>query len=183
MLQPLLAEVVRAERGLDFGSGDGAFASLVLSTGRVGELVPVDVMARPRSVVQPILYDGRRLPFDDGEFDLAYAIDVLHHCPEPTASLRDLARVTSRWLLVKDHTWERRWQKSALALMDELGNRRFGVPCLYHHQRGWSWDEVLRHGGFERVRLVHPAPCHVGAMRWANWLEYIALWRRAEPPS
>ena len=42
------------------------------------------------------VYDGRRLPFADGELDLAFAICVLHHVdpPDRGALLAEMARVT-----------------------------------------------------------------------------------------
>ena len=42
------------------------------------------------------VYDGRRLPFADGELDLAFAICVLHHVdpPDRGALLGEMARVT-----------------------------------------------------------------------------------------
>jgi SAM-dependent methyltransferase len=40
-------------------------------------------------------YDGRRLPFEDGRFDVAFAICVLHHVdpPERQAFVKELGRV------------------------------------------------------------------------------------------
>jgi SAM-dependent methyltransferase len=179
LFQPLLAEVGPVGRALDFGSGDGWFANQFRTSGRVKDLVPVDVLRRENVLVEPVLYDGVTLPFPDRSFDLTYAVDVLHHCPDPAVSLRDLLRVTGKWFLLKDHTWRTKLGKYLLAGLDEIGNRKFGVPCLYKHQRGWEWDAALAAAGFERVRLVHPARCHWGLMRWVNRFEFVALWRRA----
>jgi len=179
MFQPLLDRIGQVDRTLDYGSGDGWFAHQVQSSGRVKELVPVEVLKRDQVLVEPVLFDGVRLPFPDRAFDLAYAVDVIHHCPDPTASLRDLLRVTGTYFLLKDHTWNTTAGKCLLAVLDELGNRRFGVPCAYKHQRGWEWDATFKAEGFERVELIHPARCHVGGMWWVNRFEFIALWRRA----
>jgi 2-polyprenyl-3-methyl-5-hydroxy-6-metoxy-1,4-benzoquinol methylase len=40
------------------------------------------------------------LPFADGEFDLAAAIEVLEHVPDPQHTVAEMARVASRHLLV-----------------------------------------------------------------------------------
>lgn len=37
--------------------------------------------------------DAERLPFDDGVFDVVYSWGVLHHTPDPTAAVREAARV------------------------------------------------------------------------------------------
>ena len=51
--------------------------------GTIAEIVPVDVKARKKTLIAPLLYDGVKLPFADGQFDLVYSFDVLHHCPDP----------------------------------------------------------------------------------------------------
>ena len=38
--------------------------------------------------------DGERLPFDDGEFDVAATLRTLHHTPHPELLVAELARVT-----------------------------------------------------------------------------------------
>ena len=43
---------------------------------------------------------AQRLPFADNEFDLAAAIEVLEHVPDPEATVAEMARVARRHLLV-----------------------------------------------------------------------------------
>jgi SAM-dependent methyltransferase len=166
-------------RALDFGSGDGWFAASFQAARITTEVVPVDVLHRRRTLVAPRLYDGGRLPFADASFDLVYAVDVLHHCPDPAASLAELLRVAGGWLLLKDHTCGGPPQRWTLALLDEIGNRRFGVPSPHRYQRGWEWLPAIERAGFELERMVHPARCHTGLLgRATNRLQFVALWRR-----
>ena len=167
-------------RVLDFGAGDGFFASELGRLPQVEQLVPVDVVARPNSLVVPQLYDGKRLPFEGASFDLAYAVDVLHHCPDPVAAIDDMARCSSRYLLIKDHTFTSAAGRWTLAVLDELGNRRFGIPSPYLYQRGWHWVEHLEARGWRRLAFTHPLDCHSGALGWAtNRLQWVGLWERA----
>lgn len=179
MLRPLLAPHAPFSKVLDYGSGDGLFARLFAEEGIAEEVVPVDVQLRSKCHVDPVIYDGTKLPFDDRSFELVYAMDVLHHCDDPQACLRDLARCSSKYVLIKDHTYEKSLGRFTLGLLDEIGNRRFGIPCRYHYQQGWEWSEWLQDEGFVADELCHPAPCHAGPVgRWLNQLEFIALWRR-----
>jgi SAM-dependent methyltransferase len=180
IVRPLLAGREPAGRALDFGAGDGWFAQTFRELGLVREVVAVDVQKRRRSFVEPVLYDGARLPFPDRSFDLVYAVDVLHHCPDPEASLRDLLRVSGGRVLLKDHTYTTAAGKLTLAVLDEIGNRRFGVPSIYKYQRGWRWLDVLREEGFEQEALVHPAVCETRPpLSWfVNRLHFVGLWRR-----
>ena len=139
----------------------------------------MEVQSRNHCLVQPVLFDGRHLPFPDRSFELAYSIDVLHHCDDPQASLREMLRCTARLLVIKDHTYRTPFGRLTLSILDELGNRRFGIPSLYHFQRAWQWFPWIEQGGFKLRTLVHPAPCHGGIYGWAaNRMEFLAVWER-----
>ncbi|HXO19078.1 MAG TPA: class I SAM-dependent methyltransferase [Thermoanaerobaculia bacterium] len=181
IVRPLLAPHAPVERALDFGCGDGLFAKVFQESGLAREVVAVDVQRRRRTLVEPLLYDGSRLPFADGSFDLVYALDVLHHCPDPRASLADLLRCSRNLVLLKDHTYGSLAGRATLAVLDEIGNRRFGVPSIYKYQRGWEWLPAIEEAGFKREALVHPAVCETRPpLSWfVNRLHFVGLWRRA----
>lgn len=168
------------QRALDFGSGDGWFAQQLNATGVAREVVAVDVLRRRDALVEPLLYDGQRLPFPDRSFDLVYAIDVLHHCPDPAAGLREILRVSRGDVALKDHTFDNLAQRILLAFMDELGNRRFGVRSLYRYQRGWEWLPAFAAAGFHQVELRHPLACdpRLPWRWWAPRLQFLGLWER-----
>ncbi len=166
---------------LDFGSGDGYFASAIGKLPSIGTVSAVDVVQRPQSLIQPTLYNGTTLPFDDRKFELCYAVDVLHHCTDPLAAIDEMARCSKRFLLIKDHTQNGRLDNFALAVMDELGNRRFGIPSTYRYQQRWRWCEHIESKGWVRRSLQAALPCHSGLLGWAtNRLQFVALWERAD---
>jgi SAM-dependent methyltransferase len=139
------------------------------------------VQPRTKTFVPVTLYPGDRLPFADRAFDLSYAVDVLHHCPQPRDSLKELARCTRRWLLLKDHTYRSFAGWWTLACLDELGNRRFGIPSPYRYMRNWEWFDVLTDAGFELRQRIHPAAVHPGGLGWAtNHLQFVAVWERID---
>jgi hypothetical protein len=179
-IQRSLESIGPLETALDFGSGDGWFAQQVRSSNHVRNVVPVDVKRRAQVLAEPQIYDGKRLPFSDRAFDLVYAVDVLHHCTNPFQQLDDLVRCTSRYLLLKDHTYDTVLGRYALAVMDELGNRRFGIPSVYQYQHGKSWHLHLVKAGFVPIRYLHPMVCHVGVLgAMTNCLQYLALYERS----
>ncbi len=166
---------------LDFGSGDGWFASKFKASGLVEKLVPLDVKRRESVFVEPQLYGGDVLPFEDKAFDLVYAVDVLHHCPDPMKQLADLARCSSRFLMLKDHNYQTQVGRYTLAVLDEIGNRRFGIPSPYRYQRNWAWHLHLLSSGWSAVAYIHPAICHTGILgELTNGLQYVALYERVE---
>jgi SAM-dependent methyltransferase len=170
-----------SNRVLDFGSGDGWYAKRVIDEGFAKELVAVDVKRREHTYVEPLLYEGERLPFPDGHFDLVYAIDVLHHCPDPETMLKEMLRVASRHFVIKDHTYRNTIGKFALAVMDEIGNRRFGIPSPQNYQREWKWDGVFHQSGWKKQSIIYPARCHHGLLGvLTNHLQYVAHYERLE---
>lgn len=178
-LRVALQQATPLDSALDFGAGDGFFAHQLGQLGVARQITPVDVVERRHSWVRPQLYDGRRLPFADRSFDLCYAVDVVHHCPDPLQALAEMARCSRRWLLLKDHNCQGPLGHFTLAVLDELGNRRFGIPSPGRYQRHWAWARWLEANGFERVHWQHPLPSHVGLLgRATNGLQFIGLWRR-----
>jgi len=102
-----LAERVRVfvgasgdERALDVGCGAGALALAlallvreVVGVDRVPELLE---LARERAPGNATFAeaDATRLPYPNGEFDLAGTLRTLHHVPRPELVLAELVRVT-----------------------------------------------------------------------------------------
>lgn len=179
-IQAALVGRGRISETLDFGAGDGFFAAHLPQVATLGSITPVDVVERASSWVRPTIYDGHRLPFADRSFDLCYAIDVLHHCPDPFQALADMARCTRRYLLIKDHNHTGALGRAVLAVLDELGNRRFGIPSPYLYQRRWNWVEWIESHGFARRHWLHPMPCHRGPLALTNRMQFLGLWERVD---
>ncbi|MEM7051140.1 MAG: class I SAM-dependent methyltransferase [Acidobacteriota bacterium] len=180
-LRRVLGPIAPVPRALDFGSGDGWFAQQLTAEGLITEVVPVDVQRRSQHFVEPQLYDGERLPFEDRSFDLVYAVDVLHHTPDPPTSLRDLLRCSRSAFVLKDHNHQSWLGKLTLSLLDEAGNRRFGVPSLYHYQRRWDWLPVIAEAGFHQDELDSKIVCEErpGLSLFVNKFQFIGRWTRA----
>ena len=105
---------------------------------------------------------AEHLPFDDGEFDVACAIEVLEHVPDPEHTLAEMARVSARWLLVSVPR-EPLWRALNLvrgAYVRELGNT---PGHLNHWSRGGFARLLARHG--EVVELRSPPPWTVALVR------------------
>jgi len=178
-IQTILQGVPRAAIALDFGSGDGWFADQLERLGHAGAVVPAEVSVRSASIRRPVLFDGQQLPFADEAFDITFAIDVFHHCPNPADAIKEALRCTKNYFVIKDHTYRNQLDWLTLAALDELGNRRFGVHSPGCYQRGWAWNAHLEACGFARKLLVHPAPCHSGVLgRMTNHLQFLGLWVR-----
>ncbi len=85
-------------RCLDLGSDNGVISLLLRRGG--GDWASADLTEEAvgsiRSLVRDDvhLFDGRRLPFRDAEFDRVVVVDMLEHVPDDGLFARELARVT-----------------------------------------------------------------------------------------
>lgn len=166
---------------VDVGAGEGWYAKHLVDDGVVGRCDAVEVSRRERTVVEPVLYDGKRLPMADRSADLVYAIDVVHHAPDPRALLDEIARVAAKWILLKDHTYSTPIGRATLTVLDEIGNRRFGIPSPGTYQREWTWLAHLASRGFHVRTMIHPAPCQRGLLgAFTNPLQWVAVFERRD---
>jgi len=98
---------------------------------------------------------AENLPFAANEFDLASAIEVLEHVPDPDHTLAEMARCAERHLLVsvpREPLW-RMLNVARGAYWRELGN----TPGHLNHWSRRSFQRLLsRHGEVIEVRSPFP---------------------------
>ncbi|HEV2776492.1 MAG TPA: class I SAM-dependent methyltransferase [Solirubrobacteraceae bacterium] len=98
---------------------------------------------------------AENLPFADGEFDVATAIEVLEHVPEPGHTVAEMARVASGHLLVsvpREPLW-RALNMARGAYLQQLGN----TPGHLNHWSKRSFVKLLsRHGDVIEARSPFP---------------------------
>ena len=98
---------------------------------------------------------AENLPFGDGEFDVAAAIEVLEHVPDPEHTVAEMARVAQRHLIVsvpREPLW-RALNMARGAYWKDLGN----TPGHLNHWSKRSFVTLLeRHGEVVEARSPFP---------------------------
>ncbi|HEX6389369.1 MAG TPA: class I SAM-dependent methyltransferase [Solirubrobacteraceae bacterium] len=101
------------------------------------------------------IMEAENLPFADGEFDVATAIEVLEHVPDPEHTVAEMARVAQRWLLVsvpREPLW-RGLNMARGAYLRDLGN----TPGHINHWTKRSFVSLLsQHGEVVQARSPFP---------------------------
>ena len=98
---------------------------------------------------------AEHMPFADGEFDMACAIEVLEHVPDPVHTVAEMARVARRHLLVsvpREPLW-RMLNMARGAYLTDLGN----TPGHVNHWSKRSFVRLLAQHG-EVVEKRSPFP-------------------------
>jgi SAM-dependent methyltransferase len=147
---------------LDVGSSIGMLAREMQD--RTGaSFTGVDIHVFAETAVPVVRYDGRRLPFDDGSFDLVTIVDVLHHTEDPAALLAEARRVSRERILIKDHYYESRLDERLLRISDYIGNKPDGIVLPYNFLALEEWHALFRGQGMEiveercfRIALLDP---------------------------
>ena len=149
---------------LDVGCGEGVLTAQWAD--KLGErrIVGIDLDdaklkaewdKRQRANLEYKVEDATNLSYPDGEFDMATAIEVLEHVPDPERTVSEMARVAKRWVLVsvpREPLW-RGLNMARLAYLKDLGN----TPGHINHWSKRSFVSMLsRYGTVEEVRSPFP---------------------------
>ena len=158
---------------LDVGCGEGVLTCQWADRLGDGRIVGIDLDdpklraewdKRRRDNLEYRAEEATSLSFADDEFDMATAIEVLEHVPQPEQTLAEMARVAERWLLVsvpREPIW-RALNMVRGAYLRDLGN----TPGHLNHWSKVSFVSLLsRYGTVEEVRTPLPwtmALVHLG---------------------
>jgi 2-polyprenyl-3-methyl-5-hydroxy-6-metoxy-1,4-benzoquinol methylase len=149
---------------LDVGCGEGVLTAEWAERLGDGRIVGIDLddpklrvewERRSRPNLEFRAEEATSLSFADDEFDMACAIEVLEHVPEPEATVAEMARVASRHLLVsvpREPLW-RGLNMARGAYLRDLGN----TPGHVNHWSKRAFVEMLsRYGTVEEARSPFP---------------------------
>jgi 2-polyprenyl-3-methyl-5-hydroxy-6-metoxy-1,4-benzoquinol methylase len=149
---------------LDVGCGEGVLTAEWAERLGDGRIVGIDLddpklraewERRTRPNLEFRVEEATSLSFADDEFDMACAIEVLEHVPEPEATLAEMARVASKHLLVsvpREPLW-RGLNVARGAYVRDLGN----TPGHVNHWSKRAFVALLsRYGTVEQARSPFP---------------------------
>jgi ubiquinone/menaquinone biosynthesis C-methylase UbiE len=158
---------------LDVGCGEGVLTAEWANRLGDGRIVGIDLddpklrrewESRYRPNLEFCVEDATSLSFADDEFDMACAIEVLEHVPDPERTLSEMARVASGHLLVsvpREPLW-RTLNMARGAYLRDLGN----TPGHVNHWSKRAFTSLLsRYGTVEEARSPFPWTMLLVALR------------------
>ena len=149
---------------LDVGCGEGVLTYEWAERLGDGRIVGIDLddpllheqwKTRQRPNLDYQVMKAENMPFADDEFDMATAIEVLEHVPDPEDTLSEMQRCAKQWILVsvpREPLW-RATNVARGAYWKTLGN----TPGHVNHWSSGAFKRLLSQYG-EVVELRQPFP-------------------------
>ena len=172
----------RHKRVLDVGGGTGIVAQAVKDLFPVDHVVSIDVENRylKELDIETRTYNGRTLPFEDGQFDCAMLCNVLHHVPKDirVPLLTECARVAGT-LYIKDHLAQSSLDHWRLTILDLIGNIPFGGMTKADYIERAEWLSLAEQSGFRFTQWQYDTyRSGFMAQAFPNRLEVLMKWER-----
>jgi len=114
------------DRVLDVGCGNGKFGEAIAEKYKA-EVRGVDVVDYADANIAIDFYDGYRLPFEDGSFDVIVMAFMLHHVKHQDEIFKEALRCSRRGVIVYEDTYFPPWQWLFTVWNDFYSNMAVGM--------------------------------------------------------
>ncbi len=151
---------------LDLGAGEG-YVGLAADQTFTTRVTLADVVPMNRTALPHIVYDGKKLPFDDDAFDATVLYFVLHHSEDQEQVFGEALRVSGDRVVVVESVYNKAWDRWLLTTLDTLANRLRSGGMMkdqeehLHFRAAAAWREFFDEQGAEilaeqrRGRWIH----------------------------
>lgn len=155
------------ERILDVGAGYGAALERFNTVNPVTalDLTPKTSTWMEQSNVTTIAGDGTRMPFDDGEFPVAFSNSVIEHVPAElqAAFAAEIRRVSRRYFIQTPNRWfpiEPHYQFPFFQFLPERARRFLNRHFTLGFQPKGYWEPIELLSAKDMQRLFPDAVIH-----------------------
>ena len=174
ILLPLLKH---SKNVLDVGCGDGLIDSNIMKKNKNIKIDGIDVLLRSHSYINVTKYNGTKIPYKDSSFDTVMVIDVLHHTKSIDSIMAELTRVSSKYIIIKDHIKTGLLSYLKLRLMDYVGNSYLDINLPYNYLTKEEWKKLFADNNLNIIKIKSDIKLYGGRFGaiFNNNLHFIAL--------
>jgi ubiquinone/menaquinone biosynthesis C-methylase UbiE len=128
---------------LDLGCNDGRMASYIISNNPSLKIEGVDIQDNLDCQIKRTKYDGKNIPFPDNYFDIVIAIDMLHHTNDISSIIKEMSRVSKKYIIIKDVAVYSIFSHIFISIADYLSNFNYGIKCTYNFPKIDDWNKFF----------------------------------------
>jgi len=131
--------IKKNETVLDIGAGSGYLAELINQKAKV---TLIDIVDYNQTKLPLILYDSKKLPFEDNSFDTGLIVAVLHHTSNPENFLQESKRVCKRLIIIEE-IYSSILSRLFLDIWEWFWNKTSGITTFYNFHSNKEWKEIF----------------------------------------
>ncbi len=183
VLSKMLSELIPSNSSvLDIGCGNGNIGYLMIQNDPSISIQGLEVLAKSSCLIKCKIFNGMNIPLEDSSVDVCMLIDVLHHTLNIGELLKEVCRVSRKYILIKDHICENSMDLSILKFMDWIGNRPHNVKLVYNYQSKHKWIEYFSSCKLRTVKWKNEIPLYPYPFNkiFSRNLHFIALLKKDE---
>jgi ubiquinone/menaquinone biosynthesis C-methylase UbiE len=129
---------------LDVGCDDGSLAVQIMKINPTLRMVGIDIQANRPAKIPRKIYNGRKIPYKNKSFDIAIAVDVLHHTKNIPELLKEMKRVSKKYIIIKDHVTNTKLSRFIHSAIDYLLSRLFRIQYSANFLSSRQWNILFR---------------------------------------
>ncbi len=140
---------IEGKRVIDIGCGEGHLSKILKDKGY--DVTALDIGDKSQiKDIEPIVYDGTRIPSLDLTYDTALLMTVLHHTSNPHKIIQEALRVAKRVIIIED-IYDTNFEKYKTFLLDSIFNLEF----FTHPHSNRKDDEWKSYFQENKIKLIY----------------------------
>lgn len=128
---------------LDIGCNDGRVGDMMMKSNPSLSVKGIDIQNNNGCLIEKTLYDGEKIPYPDNSFDIVMANDMLHHTTDIPKILKEMKRVSRKYIIIKDVVIYSKLSHLMISFADYISNVRYGIPCTYNFPDWQTWNKYF----------------------------------------
>ena len=140
----------RNQKIVDIGAGSCQIAEYIRDKYQT-DITPIDVVDYNKTNLKLVLYNGKKIPFENQMFDIALIIFVLHHSKDQEVILEEAQRVAKKIIILED-TPRSSIERLLWHFWDWLLNLGHNVSMTYSAKTEKEWLKLFNKLNFKVVK-------------------------------
>lgn len=155
-----LVPFIKGGNLLSIGCGDGTIEHFLIKKLKC-KITGLEVTKYKESKIPVILFDGKKIPFRDKEFDSTLFIYSLHHTEDKNDIIKmfeEAKRVTKKEIIILDHSYYNLLDKMMLYTWDYISNKikNYEVKITFNFLKEEEWTRLFSKFNFSIALKSHP---------------------------